>query len=89
MHFSSLSHPVNCNCGGGSYPLSRGNGERVPPKSEEPCLQYSLETRKDGTSKAPPGFFISVGMWELELLGIVKSQLLLPNELRRIYCKRR
>lgn len=58
-------------------------------QSEEPCLQHSPERRKDGTSKAPPGFFISVGMWELELLGIVKSQILLPNELRRIYCKKR
>lgn len=89
MHFSSLSYPENCNCGRGSYPFSRGNGERVPPTSEEPCLQYSLENRKDGTSKAPSGFFISAGMWETELLGIVKSQLLLPNELRRIYCKKR
>jgi len=89
MHFSSLSHPVNCNCGRDSYPLSRGNRERVPPKSEESCLRSSPETRKDGTSKALPGFFISVGMWELELLGIVKAQLLLRNELRRIYCKKR
>lgn len=63
--------------------------EWVPPTSEEPCLQNSLENRKDGISKAPSGFFISVGMWETELLGIVKSQLLLPNELRRIYCKKR
>lgn len=57
--------------------------------SEESCLQYSLEDRKDGTSKAPSSFFISVRMWETELLGIVKSQLLLPNELRRIYCEKR
>lgn len=89
MDFSPLSHPENCNCGRGSYPLSRGNGERAPPMSEEPCLQCSLEDRKDGTSKAPSGFFISLGMWETELLGIVKSQLLLPNELRRIYFKKR
>lgn len=89
MRFSSLSLSVNCNCGRGSYPVSRGNGDQVPPKCKESCLQYSPEMRKDGTRKTPSGLLISVGMRELELLGIVKSQLLLPNELRKIYCKKR